>query len=60
MGAGSLVWHQCRKHGSFSDLTAATYFEFSRSAFNNVVHLDVVRRLKEIVMLKAKIVEAFF
>ena len=44
-----------------SDLTAAAYFEFSHSAFNNVVHLYVFCRLKEIVTLKAKIVkESFF
>ena len=56
MGVGSLSWHQWRKHWNRSDLLPGHILDFSRSAFNNVVHLYVFRRLKELVKLKARVV----
>ena len=57
MGTSGLVWHQWKKHGSCSDLAAEIYFEISRNAYENITRPSLFRRLKELVTLRAEIVE---
>lgn len=60
MGTAGLAWHQWRKHGSCSGLSAAGYYDLSREAYGNVVRPDVFRKLDKEVQLPARIVEEAF
>lgn len=60
MGAAGLAWHQWKKHGSCSGLSAAGYFEASRAAYEAVVRPEVFRKLDRPVRLPAAVVEEAF
>lgn len=60
MGTSGLAWHQWRKHGSCSGLSAAGYFALSRQAYDSIVRPDVFRRLDRSVRLPAAVVEEAF
>lgn len=60
MGTSGLAWHQWRKHGACSGLSAAGYFTLSRQAYDSVVRPDVFRRLDRSVRLPASVVEEAF
>ncbi|MEM9551605.1 MAG: ribonuclease T2 [Pseudomonadota bacterium] len=60
MGSGGLAWHQWKKHGTCSGLSAADYFALSRRAYAQVTRPDVFRKLDEPVRLPASVVEEAF
>ena len=60
MGSGGLAWHQWRKHGVCTGLSAAEYFRLSRLAYDSVTRPDLLRRLDRPVRLPADVIEEAF
>ena len=60
MGTSGLAWHQWRKHGVCSGLSAADYFRLSRLAYDRVTRPEVLRRLDRPVRLPAAVIEEAF
>lgn len=60
MGSSGLAWHQWRKHGVCSGLSAEDYFALSRLAYERVVRPDLLRRLDREVRLPARVIEEAF
>lgn len=60
MGSGGLAWHEWKKHGRCSGLSAADYFALSRRAYAAVVIPDALRRLDRDIRLPARVVEEAF
>jgi len=60
MGTSGLAWHQWRKHGSCSGLSAAGYFALSRQAYESITRPEVFRRLDRSIRLPASVVEEAF
>jgi ribonuclease T2 len=60
MGTSGLAWHQWKKHGVCSGLSAKDYFALSRRAFEQVIRPPVFRRLDRTVKLPASVVEGAF
>lgn len=59
-GSSGLAWHQWKKHGTCSGLSAQNYFDLSREAYDSVVRPEVFRRLDRTVQLPARVVEEAF
>ena len=59
-GSGGAAWHQWRKHGSCSGLSAAAYFALARAAYDAARRPDVLRGLDRLVTLPAAVVEEAF
>lgn len=60
MGTGGLAWHQWKKHGSCSGLSAADYYALSRQAYGTITRPPVFRALTRDVRLPASVVEDAF
>lgn len=60
MGTSGLAWHQWKKHGTCSGLSAETYYAVSRRAYNQVNRPQVFRKLDKKVQLPASVVEDAF
>lgn len=60
MGSPGLAWYQWKKHGRCTDLSAETYYDFSRQAYDSITKPDVFRKLKGPVKLPASVVEDAF
>jgi ribonuclease T2 len=60
MGSGGLAWHQWKKHGVCSGLSAEAYFDLSRRAYATVTRPPVFRSLDKTVTLPADLVEEAF
>lgn len=60
MGAAGLAWHQWKKHGRCTGLSAAQYFETARTAYDSITIPEVFRRLNRDVKLPAPVVEEAF
>ncbi|SIT84221.1 ribonuclease T2 family protein [Pontibaca methylaminivorans] len=60
MGSAGLAWHQWRKHGSCSGLSAAEYFARSRAAHDAITLPPVFDQLRKPVRLPASVVEEAF
>lgn len=60
MGSSGLAWHQWRKHGVCSGLSAEAYFALSREAYGRVIRPEIFRKLKDPVKLPASVVEEAF
>lgn len=60
MGTSGLAWHQWRKHGTCSGLSATQYYELSREAYARVTRPAIFRRLDREVKLPASIIEEAF
>ncbi|WP_158966726.1 ribonuclease T2 family protein [Chachezhania sediminis] len=60
MGTAGLAWHEWKKHGTCSGLSAADYFALSRQAYASVERPEVLRRLTGPVRLPASVVEEAF
>ncbi|MEX0318208.1 MAG: ribonuclease T [Ruegeria sp.] len=58
--SSGLAWHQWRKHGTCSGLSAADYFTLSRRAYEEVTRPEVFRKLDRSVKLPASVVEEAF
>lgn len=59
-GSAGLAWHQWKKHGSCSGLSAADYYALSRRAYEMVNRPPVLRKLTQEVELPASVIEAAF
>ncbi|MFT7592695.1 MAG: ribonuclease T2 [Paracoccaceae bacterium] len=60
MGNAGLAWHQWKKHGTCSGLSAEDYFALSRRAYDSLNRPEVFRRLQRTVKLPASVVEEAF
>jgi ribonuclease T2 len=60
MGTGGLAWHQWKKHGTCTDLSASDYFTLSRQAYESITRPLVFRKLDRTVKLPASVVEDAF
>lgn len=60
MGTSGLAWHQWKKHGTCSGLSASDYYALSRSAYEQVRRPEVFRKLDHTVKLPASVVEDAF
>jgi len=60
MGSSGLAWHQWKKHGTCTGLSAAAYFDLSRKAYETVQRPAVFRKLDKAVKVPAKVIEDAF
>lgn len=60
MGSGGLAWHQWKKHGRCSGLSASAYFQTARDAYARIKIPPVLARLNKDVRLPASVVEEAF
>lgn len=60
MGSPGLAWHQWKKHGTCSGLSAPAYFALAREAYDQVNRPAIFRRLEQPVKLPASVVEEAF
>lgn len=60
MGTSGLAWHQWRKHGSCTGLSAADYYALSRDAYAAINRPAIFRQLSRDVKLPAAVVEEAF
>lgn len=60
MGTPGLAWHQWRKHGVCSGLSARAYFALSRQAYDSITRPAVLRQLDRPVRLPARLIEEAF
>lgn len=60
MGTSGLAWHQWKKHGVCTGLSAPAYYALSREAYDRVVRPEVFRKLDRAVRLPALVVEEAF
>ncbi|SFE76767.1 ribonuclease T2 [Sulfitobacter brevis] len=60
MGTSGLAWHQWKKHGTCTGLSAEGYFALSRAAYHKISRPAVFRQLDKLVKLPASVVEEAF
>ncbi|MEM1079713.1 MAG: ribonuclease T2 [Pseudomonadota bacterium] len=60
MGSSGLAWHQWKKHGRCSGLSAEAYFAASRAAFGQITRPEILRKLDREVALPAAVIEEAF
>jgi ribonuclease T2 len=60
MGTSGLAWHQWKKHGRCSGLSATDYYTLARKAYATVNRPAIFRKLKTDITLPASVVEAAF
>lgn len=60
MGSGGLAWHQWKKHGVCSGLSATQYYALSREAYGRITRPEAFRKLDKTVTLPASLVEKAF
>ncbi len=60
MGTPGLAWHQWKKHGSCTNLSAPDYYSLSRTAYLNITRPEVFRKLTRDIRLPASVVEEAF
>lgn len=60
MGTGGLAWHQWKKHGTCSGLSAAEYYATSRAAYDGFNRPEILRKLDKTVRLPASVIEDAF
>ncbi|MCP5072386.1 MAG: ribonuclease T2 [Rhodobacteraceae bacterium] len=60
MGSSGLAWHQWKKHGTCSGLSAKAYFDLSRLAYEQINRPQIFRKLPRTMTLPAKVVEDAF
>ncbi|MEM8739926.1 MAG: ribonuclease T2 [Pseudomonadota bacterium] len=59
-GSAGLAWHQWKKHGRCSGLSAQAYFDLAQRAFDMVARPQVFGQLSEQVRVAPAVVEAAF
>ncbi|MEL6533529.1 MAG: ribonuclease T2 [Pseudomonadota bacterium] len=60
MGSSGLAWHQWRKHGVCSGLSARDYFDLSRLAYTRVTRPALLRQVERDYRLPASVIEGAF
>ena len=57
MGTGGLAWHQWKKHGVCTGLSASAYYDLSRKAYASVKRPEIFRKINKDIKLPASVVE---
>lgn len=60
MGTSGLAWHQWKKHGTCSGLSAAAYYDLSRQAYDSIQRPQIFRKVQDAVRLPAHLIEQAF
>ncbi|ARE39466.1 Ribonuclease T2 family protein [Rhodovulum sp. P5] len=60
MGSAGLAWHQWKKHGKCTGLSASDYYALARRAYESVNRPEIFRKLTDPVKLPAAVVEEAF
>ncbi|MEM1351107.1 MAG: ribonuclease T2 [Pseudomonadota bacterium] len=60
MGTSGLAWHEWKKHGSCTGLSAEDYFLLSRKAYAMIERPDLLRRLGRDVRIAPEVIEEAF
>lgn len=60
MGSGGLAWHQWKKHGRCSELSARDYFALSREAYEMIDRPAILRKLDKQVKISPDVIENAF
>ena len=60
MGSPGLAWHQWKKHGRCSGLTAEEYYALSREAYGMIERPEVLRRVAKPMALPPGVIEKAF
>ncbi|GAA6209427.1 ribonuclease T2 [Cognatishimia sp. WU-CL00825] len=60
MGTAGLAWHQWKKHGSCSGLSAPDYYALSRKAYAQITRPKIFRKLQKQITLPAALIEQAF
>ncbi|WP_227268335.1 ribonuclease T2 [Roseobacter weihaiensis] len=60
MGTSGLAWHQWRKHGTCSGLSAEEYYGLSRRAYTGITRPKILRQLTDPVRIAPKVIEEAF
>lgn len=60
MGTGGLAWHQWKKHGTCTGMTADQYYALSREAYASIVRPEIFRKVDRTLRLPASVVEDAF
>jgi len=59
-GSSGLAWHQWKKHGRCSGLSAPDYYALARRAYGAITRPEVFRKLDKDIRLPARVVEEAF
>ena len=59
-GSSGLAWHQWKKHGTCSGLSAGNYFRTARQAYTELVLPDILRRVDEVLKIDVGVIEQTF
>lgn len=60
MGTSGLAWHQWKKHGTCTGLSAPAYYALSRDAYAKINRPALFRKLEKPVKVPAKVIEEAF
>lgn len=60
MGTPGLAWHQWKKHGSCTNLTATEYYAVSREAYESITRPDILRQVTQSIRVAPSVIEAAF
>jgi len=60
MGSGGSAWHQWKKHGRCSGLSADAYFELLREAYSRVNRPEVLRQVTRVLDVAPLVIEDAF
>ena len=60
MGTSGLAWHQWKKHGTCTGLSAQDYYALSRRAYALIKRPDIFRKLNRSVKLPASVIQDAF
>lgn len=60
MGSGGLAWHQWKKHGSCTGMSARDYYRLSRVAYGQINRPELLRQLTREVKVPAHVIEEAF
>jgi len=60
MGSGGLAWHQWKKHGRCSGLSAEEYFKLSRDAYGMINRPALLRKVDKRLRVPPEVIEKAF
>ena len=60
MGSPGLAWHQWKKHGRCSEMSARDYYDLSREAYQLIDRPAVLRKLEKEVRISPEVIEKAF
>lgn len=60
MGSPGLAWYQWKKHGRCADLTAQSYFDLAREAYDMIKRPELLRKVTKPLELSPDVIERAF